>query len=164
MSIYCLIPVSLHTSKLRMNRISGRITRIFLFSRYRFRISWYRKKDIRISKRIDKPKKNIKRSKDPKIWLRLQKSLASTRAVFILCGSGSSSLSQCRAGSGSGSGSRSRSSLTKFEEKKSWRVFLSCKNIKDCSKVRNNGACANLHLNNFIKLQLLAISVHFFSF
>ena len=35
------------------------------------------------------------------------------------------------------------------------------KNIKDCSKVRNNGACANLHLNNFIKLQLLAISLLF---
>ena len=29
---------------------------------------------------------------------------------------------------------------------------------------RNNGACANLNLNNFIKLQLLVISLHFFSF
>ena len=38
------------------------------------------------------------------------------------------------------------------------------KNIKDCSKIRNNGACANLLLKNLIKLQLLAISLHFLNF
>ena len=54
--------------------------------------------------------------------------------------------------------------LNQIWRKKSWRVFLSCKNIKDCSKVRNNGACANLLNKHLIKLQLLAISLHFFSF
>ena len=81
------------------------------------------------------------------IWFRFRQGCGS---AFILCGSGSSRFYDCGSRSGSesrsGSGSRSRSSLTKFEEKKSWRVFLSCKNIKDCSKVRNNGACANLLL------------------
>ena len=38
------------------------------------------------------------------------------------------------------------------------------KNIKHCSKLRNNGACENLLLKNVIKLQLLAIFLHFFSF
>ena len=38
------------------------------------------------------------------------------------------------------------------------------KNIKDCSIVRNNGACANLLFLNFINLQLLAIFLDFFCF
>ena len=38
------------------------------------------------------------------------------------------------------------------------------KNIKYRLKVRNNEACANLLLKNLMKLQLLAISLHFFSF
>ena len=38
------------------------------------------------------------------------------------------------------------------------------KNIKDCSKVRNDGACANLLIKNLIKLQFLAFYLHFFSF
>ena len=46
----------------------------------------------------------------------------------------------------------------------SWRVFNNCKNIKDCSKVGNNEACANLLLKNWMHLQLLAISLHFFCF
>ena len=35
------------------------------------------------------------------------------------------------------------------------------KNIKDCSKLRNNGACENLLLKNLRKFQLLAIFLHF---
>ena len=38
------------------------------------------------------------------------------------------------------------------------------KNIKDCGKVRINGACTNLLLKNLIKLQFLAIYLHFLSF
>ena len=43
------------------------------------------------------------------------------------------------------------------------KIVLSCQNIKDCSKVRNNGTCANL-LNFFNKLadvQLLTIYSQF---
>ena len=36
------------------------------------------------------------------------------------------------------------SSFKKFVKNNLIRVFFSWKNIKDCSKVRNNGACANL--------------------
>ena len=38
------------------------------------------------------------------------------------------------------------------------------KNIKDCSKVRNSGACTNFLFINLLNLQLLAISLHFFCF
>ena len=51
-----------------------------------------------------------------------------------------------------------------LKKKKHQEFVYVVKNIKDCSKVRNNGACANLHLNNFINLHLLAIDLHFFSF
>ena len=71
-------------------------------------------------------------------------------SALILYKSGSSSFSEC------GSRSRSRSSLTKFEEKKSW-VFLSCKKHKRLLKSKKNGACANLLLKNLINLQLLLI-------
>ena len=65
-------------------------------------------------------------------------------SAFILCGSGSSSFSEC--------GSRSRSSLTKFEEKNYEEFSYVVKNIKDCSKVRNNGAYANLLFKNLTAL------------
>ena len=46
-----------------------------------------------------------------------------------------------------------------------FKVFFSWKkNIKDCSKVRNNEACKNLLLKNWINLLILSISLHFFCF
>ena len=75
-------------------------------------------------------------------------------SAFILCGSGSSSFSECGSGS----------SLTKFEEKKSWIVFLSCKKHKRLLKSKKQWSLCKFTFKNFIKLQLLAISLHFFSF
>ena len=67
-------------------------------------------------------------------------------------------LAACQTGPrpGSGSGSRSRSSLTKFEEKKSWSVFLTFKKLKNCSKVRNNWACANLLYKKLYKVAVIS--------
>ena len=85
---------------------------------------------------------------DKQVLISLIRHLQGCGSAFILCwsGSGSSSFTKC----GSGSGSRSRSSLTKFEENKSWRVFL-----------RNNGACANLLLK---KLNNVAVISNFLAF
>ena len=61
-------------------------------------------------------------------------------SAFILCGSGSSSSSFSECGYGS------RSTWTKFEEKKHEKFSQVVKNIKHCSKLRNNRACENLLL------------------
>ena len=84
-------------------------------------------------------------------------------SAFTLCGSGSksSSFSECGSRSRSGSGSRSRSSSTKFEEKKSWIVFLSCKKQKRLLKSKKQWSLCKFTLKNLIMLQLLAISLHF---
>ena len=47
-----------------------------------------------------------------------------------------------------------------LKRKKIIKSFLQLKKTEDCSKARNNGACAYLILKNLIKLQLLAISLH----
>ena len=80
-------------------------------------------------------------------------------SAFILCGSGfgSSSFSEW----GSGSGSRSRSSLTKFEEKKSWRVFLSCKKQKRLLKSKKQWSLCKF---TFFKLNKDAVISNFLAF
>ena len=58
-------------------------------------------------------------------------------SAFIFCGSGTSSFSKC----GSGSSFIFFSSKITLYSKE---FSLVVKNIQDCSKVRNNGECANL--------------------
>ena len=80
-------------------------------------------------------------------------------SAFTLCGSGSgsSSFSEC----GSGSGSRSRSSLTKFEGKKSWRVFLSCKKTKRLLKSKKQGSLCKFTFKKFNKVVVICIFLVF---
>ena len=69
-------------------------------------------------------------------------------SAFIFCRTGSSSFSECGSGS----------SLTKLLKNKLIKFSIVVKKIKDCSKVRNNGALCNFTLKNWINLQLLSIS------
>ena len=77
----------------------------------------------------------------PGLWIRLN-----------FCEIESSSFSECGSGS---------SSLILWLMK-SFLLFFTCKNIKDSSKVRNNGPYANLH--KLINLQFFPFSLHFSDF
>ena len=87
---------------------------------------------------------------DPEHWLAI--SMQGCGSAFILCRSGSISFSEC------GSGFRSRSSLTKFEEKKSWRVFLSCKKPKRLLKSKTKWSLCKF---TFKKLNKVAVISNF---
>ena len=81
------------------------------------------------------------------IWLQIK---------FILCGSGSSSFSEC------GSGSRFRSSLTKFEEKKSWRVFLFCKKHKRLLQSKKQWSWCKFTFKKLNKVEVINNFLAFF--
>ena len=68
--------------------------------------------------------------------------------IHFFCGSGSSSFSQCGSGSSCFLNVDPDPSIKKVVKNLMKSFFVVEKNIKDCSKVRNNGACANL-LNKF---------------
>ena len=82
--------------------------------------------------------------------------------AFISRGSGSSSFSECR--SGFGSRSRSRSSLAKFEEKKSWRVFLSCKKHESLLKSKKQWSLCKFTLKKLNKVVVISNFLAFFQF
>ena len=54
--------------------------------------------------------------------------------------------------------------LNQIWRKKSWRVFLSCKKHKRLLKSKKKWSLCKFTFFKLIKLQLLAISLHFFSF